>query len=164
MKKIIALSAIVIGLAGCSSSDDILAKIGGDLTHLLLNGTWESNCVAEAPDSYSVTATLNDGIGSAQTTEFSDNLDCSNNAETQPAETFTYEFGGDVELDGSVAGLTAATKVDSTDTTSGEIDYDIFALKDLATLYVGDSTGTNDGTTDALRPTTLLSTTWFTKQ
>jgi len=163
MKKIIALSAIVIGLAGCSSSDDIVAEIGGELSHLLLNGTWVSNCVAEAPDSFKVVATLNDGIGSTQTTEFPDNLDCTINGAEKSAETFTYVFGTDVTLDGSVAGLTAATKVDSTDTL-GNIDYDIFALDALITLYVGDTDGINDGSTDALRPTTLSSKISFTKQ
>ena len=168
MKKIIALSTIIIGLAGCSS-DDPTANLESTLTHLLLNGTWISNCVTETPDSFKVVATLNDGIGSTEITEFSNNLDCSNNAETQPTETFTYIIGADVTVDGSVAGITTATKVDSTDTTVGssdfgDIDYDIFALSGLITLYVGDSDGANDGSTDALRPTTLSSKISFTKQ
>ena len=168
MKKIIALSAIIIGLAGCSS-DDPTANLESTLTHLLLNGTWISNCVTETPDSFKVVATLNDGIGSTEITEFSNNLDCSNNAETQPTETFTYIIGVDVTVDGSVAGITTATEIDTTDTTVGspdfgDIDYDIFAIKDLNTLYIGDDTGVNDGTTAALRPTTLSSTITFTKQ
>ncbi|MBE9568895.1 MAG: hypothetical protein IMF14_09370 [Proteobacteria bacterium] len=154
-------------LSGCS--DSATDNIESTITHALLNGTWVSVCVAEAPDSFKGIVKLNDGIGSTEVTKYSDDITCSNNATAQPVETFTYVIGGDVTVDGAVAGITTATKVDFTDTTAGsstigEIDYDIFAVSGLITLYVGDSDGANDGSTDALRPTTLSPTISFTKQ
>ena len=171
MKKIIAISAIVIGLAGCSSSSDdatVPPSIDGSVTHLLLNGAWLSNCVVEAPISFRVSALLNDGIGSTIVTVFSD-TGCTITPEVEPPETFTYTLGANVTVDGSVAGITTATQVDFIGTTpgaipAGEESFDILAIKDLNTLYVGDDTGVNDGTTAALRPTTLSSTITFTKQ
>ena len=169
MKKFIALSAIVIGLAGCSSSSDdvTVPSIDGSVTALVLNGTWLSNCVVEAPNSFMVLANLNNGLGSSVGTTFSDTA-CTMVSMVEQ-DTFTYTLGADVTVDGSVAGITTATEVDTTDTTVGspdfgDIDYDIFAIKDLNTLYIGDDTGVNDGTTAALRPTTLSSTVTFTRQ
>ena len=170
MKKFIALSAIVIGLAGCSSSSDdaTVTGIDGSVTHLLLNGAWLSNCVVEAPNSFRVLALLNDGIGSSTGTVFSD-TGCTTIPRLEDPQTFTYTLGANVTVDGSVAGITTATQVDLIDTTfnanpPGEETFDIFAIKDLVTLYVGDDTGDNNGTTSALRPTTLSSTIIFTKQ
>ena len=169
MKKFIALSAIIIGLAGCSSSSDdvTVPSIDGSVTDLLLNGNWLSNCVVEVPNSFMVAATLKNGVGSSVGTTFSDTA-CTMVSMVEQ-DTFTYTLGADVTVDGSVAGITTATEVDTTDTTVGSpdigtIEYDIFAIKDLVTLYVGDTDGINDGSTAALRPTTLSSTIIFTKQ
>lgn len=73
---------------------------------------------------------------------------------------FSYVFGNDITVDGSVAGITTAIQVNNTDTTPGsstlgQTSYDIFAVKDLITLYVGDTLGANDGTTEVLRPIQL---------
>lgn len=170
MKKFIALSAIVIGVAGCSSSDDPTADLNSTLTNALLNGTWISSCITTNLDpglgSAKVNATLSNGSGSVTYTGYSDN-GCQTVTTTVP-ETFTYTLGIDVTVDGSVAGITTATQVNFIDTTpgaipAGEESFDIYAIKDLITLYVGDDTGVNDGSTTALRPTQL----WdipFTKQ
>lgn len=169
MKKNIAIIAMIIGLAGCSSSDDATVPgIDGSVTNSLLNGTWLSNCVVEAPNSFRVSAQLNNGVGSTVVTVFSD-TGCTAVAMIEPQETFTSTLGANVTVDGSVAGITTATQVDNIDTTpgavpAGEESFDILAIKDLITLYIGDDTGTNDGTTAALRPTTLSSTLIFTKQ
>ena len=161
MKKIIALSAIVIGLAGCSS-DDPAANLSSTLTNALLNGTWASGCVDDTPDSLQITAMFNNGTGSVSITKFVGDTTCDPaNLATVENETFTYTIGTDVTVDGSVAGITTATQVDFTDTTAGSpdigtIDYDIFAIKDLITLYIGDTDGANDGSTAALRPIVLM--------
>ena len=159
MKKIIAISTIVIGLAGCSSSDDPAANLNSTLTHALLDGTWLSDCFVEAPDSFKVSATFNNGSGSVSFTNYFGDTTCTTVSNIED-ETFTYTIGSDVTVDGSVEGITTATQIDFTDTTPGAIpadeeSFDIFAIKDLITLYVGDSTGVNDGSTAALRPTQL---------
>ena len=170
MKKIIALSAIVIGLAGCSSSDDVTVPgLEGSLTDLLLNGTWISDCINDDPDSQQVSATFNSGSGSVAFTTFVGDVTCAPaSLSTVENETFDYTFGSDVTVNGSVAGITTATQIDFTDTTQGSLDigtitYDIFAIKDLLTLYIGDDSGVNDGSTAALRPTELINLP-FTKQ
>ena len=165
MKKIIAISTIVIGLAGCSSSDDPAANLNSTLTHALLDGTWLSDCFVEAPDSFKVSATFNNGSGSVSFTNYFGDTTCTTVSNIEN-ETFTYTIGSDVTVDGSVEGITTATQIDFTDTTVGSLNigtitYDIFAIKvdpNLAapsTIYVGDDSGVNDGSTAALRPTQL---------
>lgn len=167
MNKIMALCAILIGLAGCSSSDDPAADLSATLTNALLNGTWASDCFVDASDSFTVIATFNDGNGTTEITNYIGDTTCTNISFIEN-ETFSYIFGNDVTVDGSVAGITTATQIDVTDTTIGsptlgEIDYDIFAITNLITLYIGNTNGVNDGSTAALRPTQLDNTP-FTKQ
>jgi len=165
MKKILILSTILAVLTGCSSDDD--AAAASALTHALLDGTWVSGCNVEAPFSFKVTVTLNNGSGSATTTDYSDDTCTAINMVEN--ETFNYVIGKDVTVDGSVAGITTATQVNFTDTTpgavpAGEKTFDIFAIANLITLYIGDTDGANDGSTAALRPTQLSSAPVFTKQ
>ena len=168
MNKKLAVIAIITGLAGCSS-DDPTANLESTLTHILLNGTWASACRAEAPNSVQVNATLKDGNGSLIVTTFTGTTTCAPSLlTTVEPETFTYTIGSDVTVDGSVAGITTATQVDSVNATVGSpdigsIEYDIFAITNLITLYIGDDSGVNDGSTAALRPTKLLDLP-FTKQ
>jgi hypothetical protein len=140
------------------------------VTHALLNGTWKSNCgITSSVESNDITAVFNNGVGSLNATTYDDNS-CSpaNIAMTEPG-TFSYVIGSNVTVDGSVAGITTATQFDLTDTTAGsptlnETTYDIAAIKDSVTLYTGDDSGTNDGSTPALRPTKLQDFLFFTKQ
>ena len=166
MKKIIAISTIVIGLSGCSS-DDPAAVISSTLNNTLLNGTWVSGCVVEAQDSFMATGTFNNGTGSSLVTFYIGDTTCTNVSMVEN-ETFTYTIGADVTVDGSVAGITTATQIDFKNTTVGsadfgELDYDIYAITNLITLYIGDTDGANDGSTPALRPVQLLDAP-FTKQ
>ena len=170
MKKIIALSAILIGLAGCSSSDDPVVNLPATITDALLNGTWASGCIVDDPDSFTVTATFNNGDGTSELTGYLGDTTCATaNLSFVENETFSYILGSDVTVDGTVAGITTATQIDVTDTTDpnspdfGTIDYDIFAITNLITLYAGNTDGVNDGSTAALRPTQLDDTP-FTKQ
>lgn len=171
MIKIIVISAIVIGLAGCSSSDDVtVPSIDGSITGLLLNGTWASGCIIDGTDSFTVIATFNNGNGTLEVTGYIGDTTCAiANLTFVEKETFSYILGSDVTVDGTVAGITTATQIDVTDTTDpnspdfGTIDYDIFAITNLITLYAGNTDGVNDGSTAALRPTQLDDTP-FTKQ
>ena len=167
MKKILLVSAFssVLALSACSSSDD---PAPATLTNALLNGTWASGCVIDGPDSFTAIATFNNGNGTTEITGYIGDTTCTNVSFIEN-ETFSYILGSDVTVDGSVAGITTATQIDITDTTDpnspdfGTIDYDIFAITNLITLYAGNTDGVNDGSTAALRPTQLDDTP-FTKQ
>jgi hypothetical protein len=140
------------------------------VTHALLNGTWKSNCgITSSVESNDITAVFNNGVGSLTATTYDDNSCSAANIVMTDPGTFTYTLGSNVTVDGSVAGITTATQFDLTDTTAGspdfgEITYDIAAIKDSTTLYTGDDSGTNDGSTSALRPTQLQDFLYFTKQ
>jgi hypothetical protein len=54
--------------------------------------------------------------------------------------------GADVTVDGSVEGIPTVTQIDITETTEGSadkgnIEYDIYAIRDLIELYLRDSDG-----------------------
>jgi len=159
MKYIVALSTILTGLVGCSSSSD--STTAQAVTHALLNGTWVSNCgIIDPVSSNNIVLVFNNGVGAATYTIFDDTLCSPNSISMVEPGSFTYTLGSDVTVDGSVAGITTATQFDITDTTQGsatfgETTYDIVAIKDSTTLYTGDDGGTNDGSTPALRPTQL---------
>jgi hypothetical protein len=171
IKYIVALIAVLTGLIGCTSSSDSTTPNTSTtaLTHASLNGTWVSNCGITDIGSNNIVLVFNNGDGAGTYTIYDDDL-CSplsiNNVE--PA-TFTYTLGSNVTVDGSIAGITTATQIDITETTQGsatlgEITNDIGAIKDSTTLYNGDDSGTNDGSTPALRPTQLQDILVFTKQ
>ena len=109
--------------------------------------------------------TFNDGKVSAVGTTYSDAA-CAM-VSTVENSTADYTIDGDVTIDGSVAGITSGTKIDTTDTTPGSLgekEFDIFAISNLTTLYIGNSDGLNDGTTADKRPTQLDSEIVFTRQ
>ena len=166
--------ALILILANCGGGDgdgDDIGFTSGTVTNTTLNGTWLSNCDADPfflPDySIQASALFNNGRLTLIVTSF-DNTICTGNITTQETFTATYILGIDVPVDGSVAGITSATKIDYIDTTIaspefGEQTFDIIAIKGN-NLYEGDDNGVNDGTTDALRPTTLLDDSVFTRQ
>ena len=150
-----------VGADGYPTVVDVGSAAARLSAHELLNGTWATVCgIIDPVSSNNIVYVFNDGVGSGTHTTYNDNL-CSplNIISVEPA-TFTYIFGSNVTVDGSVSGITTATQIDITETTQGsatlgEITYDIGAIKDLTTLYLGDDSGTNDGSTAALRPTQL---------
>jgi len=153
------LIGILLAAAGCSS-DDPEAVATATLSNALLNGSWSTACLQTNPPLIA-TVTFNNGEGSGEFSYFSDGA-CADVAMIETS-TFTYSIGADVTVDGSVEGIRTATRIDITETTEGSpykgnIEYDIYAIKDLIELYVGDSEGLYDGTSASLRPTQLDST------
>ena len=148
MKKILLVSAILAALVGCSS--DSVEPTADELTHLLLNGTWLSDCLENASTSFKKQYTFNDGVGEEVISTYA-NATCIGTA-TAGMVTFTYTFGDDVTLDGSVASITAAQQINLTFDGSGEEQFNIFAIKDLITFYLG----AEDGATPETRPTQLI--------
>ena len=163
MKKIIILSAVLVGLAGCSSSDDAPPSVSGTVTAAELVGTWLRACEADASLGGSfdlmLTLTATDGIV---------NINMYNDATCSPLaqfgmdiETFTYTLGADFALDGTVAGIITGTELDSTDTLLGSPDFGVITYDSIAlvgtSLYVGDDEADplKDASTPAARPTKL---------
>ena len=162
MKKIIAISAMIIGLAGCSSSDDTPSGVSATVTTAQLIGTWQIACEDDGTGvSFDGVATLTATTGSVDINMYSDAI-CSPSAQFgMETETFTYTLGANFSLDGTVAGITTGTEFDNTNTTPGslnigEITYDSIALVGTL-LYIGDDEADpiKDGSTPAARPTKL---------
>ena len=159
MKKVIILSAILVGLAGCSSSDDTPSNISATLTTAELVGTWRIACEADPAGggSHDISVTLTTTNGDVAFTQYSD-ANCQTVSMVEN-ESFTYVLGPDFTLDGTVAGITTGTELDSTVTTpggTGETDYDVIAVVGTS-LYIGDDEADplKDASTPAARPTTL---------
>lgn len=159
MKKIIILSAILAGLVGCSSSDTSTpASVSGTVTAAQLVGTWLRACEADpAGGSFDLMLTLTAADGIVNINMYDDA-----NCQTQfgmDIETFAYTLGADFTLDGTVAGITTGTELDSTDTTPGSLGvttYDSIALVGTS-LYIGDDEADplKDASTPTARPTKL---------
>jgi hypothetical protein len=171
MKYIIALITIFISLTGCSEEPpEEYARI---ITSTLLNATWTSECIPDGENSYILVLVFtssggilyNSGSGTSSQIYHTADITCSTiDPVTLEVNTFSYNLGNNVVVDGSVAEITEATEIDTTTNTPaglitfGVADFDIFAIKDKFTLYFGNKTDTNDGTTIELRPTQLSDT------
>ena len=171
MKYTIALITIFAILAGCS--EEAPEEFDRIITSTLLSHIWTSGCVIDGANSYRPTLVFttsggvlySSGNGTSSNIYYFEDTTCTVTEafpipETQNLNTFSYTLGNDVIVDGSVAEITEATELDTINTTEGSLDfgvkeYDIFAIKDTFTLYFGNKTDPNNGTTIELRPTQL---------
>jgi hypothetical protein len=172
MKYTIALITIFVSLVGCS--EEAPEEFDRIITSTLLSNTWTSECRIEDSNSYRpiLVFTSNggrffdSGNGTSSNLYYTGDTACNITAlnpvpETRDLNTFSYSLGNDVIVDGSVAEITKATEINTTTNitegliTFGVAGFDIFAIKDTFTLYFGNKTDTNDGTTVDLRPTQL---------
>ncbi len=179
MKYTIALITIFASLVSCS--EEAPEEFDRIITSTLLSHTWTSECRIEDSNSYRPTLvfTSNGGMlfdsgnGTSSNIYYLENTTCTITEafpvpETRDLNTFSYTLGNDIIVDGSVAEITEATELDTINTTEGSVDlgateFDIFAIKDTFTLYFGNKTDTNDGTTIELRPTQLTDTVIYTR-
>ncbi len=156
LARFMAISSLSIALIACGSSDDNDDDDGGGDGGALtsINGTYRSDCIAtSAFASNRVTYVALDGELTVTNTSYVDN-NC-----TVPIlseiSTADYVLGGSVRLDGSTAGITAATEIDATKTTAGDPEFGITSYEIVALLdelaYVSEADGENDGTTPARR-------------
>jgi hypothetical protein len=124
-----------------------------------VNGDWSACGNTGASSSVQVNQTLTDGSGSSVQSVF-DNADC-----TQPpitigtTQTFTYELGSQVTVNGREEGVTNATQYTLTDTTVGstsigESEFDLVAISGTK-LFFGDTNTSPSGTTSENRATQL---------
>lgn len=159
MNKIIILSAILAGLAGCSSSssDDTSTGVSATVTTAQLVGAWQLACEEEFDDngvsmgSFEGVVTLTSSTGIVTATMYSD-ANCNEIAQIMDPQTFSYTLGPDFTLDGTVAGITTGTELNDEDTTIGSIDFGEKTYTSIA--LVGDSLYTGDDEADPLKDAT----------
>ena len=180
MKYTIALITIFTILVGCS--EEAPEEFDRIIASTLLSHTWISECVIEEPNSYRPTLvfTSNSGIlfdsgnGTSSNIYFLEDTTCSITEafpvpETRDLNTFSYTLGSGVIVNGSIVEITEATEINTTTNTTeglitfGVAEFDIFAIKDSFTLYFGNKTDPNNGTTIDLRPTQLTDTVIYTR-
>lgn len=125
-----------------------------------VNGFWTA-CGNDGVSSQQTDLTLADGISSAVVSTFA-STDCGGDAVMQEVVTRTYTLGSQVALNGSVENITSATQFTFTETTPGAADngkvvFSLVAIKGNTAklIFFGDTNGTNDGSTEALRSTQL---------
>ena len=133
-------------------------------------GTWKSLCFLDDDDPldqfYSViTLTINASTANA----LIDMYDLSDanclGASTQTTVNNFYRLGSDVTVNGTVAGITTATKIDFTETAPpNEVDYTIIAVKDNRLYFGNDDDPATDGSTDVKRPVQLEDVDFLTRQ
>jgi hypothetical protein len=150
-----------IALVACGSGGSKNPAAGDEAS---INGVWRS-CNIQGDDSEQNVITFLDGVASTQDTEHTGTTTC-NTAKTSitiEEGTVSYTLGSAVTVDGSVSNITTATKLNTEFFGESNFDaFDLIAIKDNV-VFFGDSEGTNNGTSDALRPTQLGSD-GFTKQ
>ncbi len=173
MRYIFTYIAIAASLVSCA--EDPPEEFDRIVLSTLLSTTWTSECVIDGANSYipvliftSTTGVSYDsGTGSSSKIYHTDNTTCTSfTPESTDINTFSYALGVDVVVDGTVAEITDAMELNTTNTTEGSVDigteeFDIFAIKDKYTLYFGDKTDPTNGTTADLRPTQLSDTVIF---
>ena len=179
MKYTIALITIFASLVSCS--EEAHEEFDRIITSTLLSHTWTSECVIDDLNSFRPTLVFtsnssilfNSGNGTSSNLYYLGDTTCTITEafpvpEIRDLNTFSYSLGNDVIVDGSVAEITEATELDTINTTEGSLDFgveefDIFAIKDSFTLYFGNKTDPDNGTTIDLRPTQLTDTVIYTR-
>jgi len=174
MKYTIALITIFAGLSGCSEEPP--EEYDRIVLSTFLNVTWTAECEMDVDGVNSYIPKLvftsdggvlyNSGTGTSSNVYYLEDTTCAITEafpvpEIRDSNTFSYSLGKNIIVNGSIAGITEATEIDTATNTSegliafGVADFDIFAIKDKFTLYFGDKEGLNNGTTIDLRPTQL---------
>ena len=152
MKKILALSVILFGLAGCSSDSQVVLVDETPLEQL--NGTWLKACEVDGTTSSSTTLVMSNGNATSNSITYSDTT-CTTLSMIEPTENFTYILGSVAAVDGTVAGITLVNEFDATDATGTA--FTVYVIDSLVNLYFGDidADPAKDGSTVDKRPTVL---------
>ena len=160
------LCSTILLLTGCSSSSTTppaATTATATATALTsIDGTWQSACtvleIEGGEFSSQVTLTADDG-NSEITEALYNGSECEGdnvNPDGTEPENETYTLGDVVTVDGSVASITSATKIDSTDE-DGVTSYNIVAVSG-SNLYIGDEGDDENngiGETEETRPEQL---------
>jgi hypothetical protein len=152
--RILATSAALMTLSACGSSS------GGAL-EAQLQGVW-SACAGAGGASEKVTVTFSGLNFTSRFDSYSANETCSGTPTLTDSDTGSYVVGATVTAPlGSAAGAPTVTayQVNGTNASTGsQVYYDLAYVDTTVTpnrFYTGDTSGANDGSTAATRPTTL---------
>ncbi len=164
-----ALVALASTTACGSSSSDPGGGSGGDFV-ALLQGTWKSPCSQWT----SGTATYSEqsvvvfsGQNISSTLYDYSNGTCSGTGTVFDSSTGSFTVVGTVTANLGSTSVTAYQVNGTNSGTPGQTFYDLAYVNTSVTpnrLYAGDTSGVNDGSTAAKRPTTLDSTSYMLKQ
>jgi hypothetical protein len=162
------MGSMILFACGGSGSSGAGSSAGLALTKSDLIGNWVG-CIVTGTFSTELYVTFNEGGSATSTlTQVPFNTNCSKADGQETAgdpSTDSFKLGAllpdkTVTVDGVVITLTNVTEIDLTNTTvgaeeEGQVEYNIIGIQDGAKLFIGDLTGEQDGSTDALRPTTI---------
>lgn len=155
VSRAIALSTLVAGFSACGGGGGgDPAPAPGPTALTSVDGTWKSECRTTADPAVFATFEFTAlGGSSTETTRLFDDAACTAQASVEAILT-TYTLGSAVTVNGSVEGITTATRFDHTD--GGlKTTFDLVAIKG-STLFLGNTdAAATDGTTDAKRATQL---------
>ena len=162
------MGSMILFACGGSGSSGAGSSAGLALTKSDLIGNWVG-CFAAEGFSTELDVAFNEGnIATSIQTQVPDNTICNkavDGEEVQKISTDSFKLGAllpdkTVTVDGAVITLTNVTEVNLTNTTAGadefgQLEYTIIGIQDGAKLFIGDIDGEQDGSTEALRPSTF---------
>jgi hypothetical protein len=171
--KVASVLIASIALVACSGSSTTTAPVASTGAVTSIVGTW-ARCNVTGNTSNKVVTSFGaissgpiaggfSGQQSSQKTDFTDAA-CGTNGTLDTSigiGSSLYQLGSAVTVDGTVAGITAATQFTG-QTIPSTGDFDIIAANDTR-LFFGDTSGNNKATSLALQPT-QIETAGYTKQ
>jgi hypothetical protein len=149
-----------IALVACSGGGGSASATAAS-TNTSFDGVWRA-CEADGADSDQFVIDFKSGTLSFQVTSHFGSTTCSNarGGSKTGINTIDFTLGSTVTVDGTVSGITTATKVDFVEGALFPDDeptfapFQLFAIQDNV-LFLGDADGANDGMTEPFRPTQL---------
>ena len=160
------MGSMILFACGGSGSSGAGSSAGLALTKSDLIGNWVG-CIAVEGFSVELDVTFNEGISATSIQTTVNNAICNKTAGVISQETATDSFklgallpDKTVTVDGVVITLTNVTEIDLTNTTEGaaelgQVEYTIIGIQDGAKLFIGDTTGEENGLAEVLRPSTI---------
>jgi hypothetical protein len=159
--SVLLASIALVACGGGSGSGGGSASATAASTNTSFDGVWRA-CEADGADSDQFVVDFKSGTLSFQITKHFGNTTCSNarGGSKTGINTIDFTLGSTVTVDGTVSGITTATKVDFVEGALFPDDEPTFAPFQLVAiqdnvLFLGDADGANNGTTELLRPTQL---------
>lgn len=157
LMRILAATAVLVTASACggSSSD---GGGGGSGLEASLQGTWVAPCQVFGATASERSTIVFSGLNFTSTFRTYANSTCTGTGTVQETSTGSFVVGSTVTV---TLGSTPVTAYQISGTSSdfpGETFYDLAYVDTAATpdrFYMGDTSGVNDGTTAAKRPTAL---------
>jgi hypothetical protein len=163
---ILATSAMLVAVSACGGSDKGNGGTAASDLQALVQGTWASPCSVGTGFSEKTVTTFS---GLQFTTTLTDytNGACTGTGTIVDTTTGSFAVVGTVTANLGPTPVTAYQVNGTNSSAPGQTSYDLAYVNTTVTpnrIYSGDSSGVNDGSTAAKRPTTLDSTFYLVKQ